>query len=225
MNKFLKFGLLIIVVALVIACGGSSAAPTAAPGQPTTPPEPKDDFGKDLAMLVSHGVISSSEGKVRKLSSLNETTNLLDNYDWYNIDSSPTNFVIRTVLNYETADANGDLYNSGCGFVFRYTDENNHYAVFHALDGSAQMWSFQNNEYTEESEGSFEKPAVPKGSAVLLLVANGDAFNFYVNGEQVIQKVDSKFADGTMAYSLMTGTDKDFGQRCNFTNTQLLELP
>lgn len=69
---------------------------------------------------------------------------------------------------------------------------------------------------------------IPEGSAELILLVNGDKIYFFVNGEEVYNSSDALLTgaldSGDLTFILMSGTNKDFGTRCQMKNTDLWDL-
>ena len=182
-------------------------------------------FHEDIEMLYNEKVISTTEGEYYTLPDFNEEWAQLGWYQWYGTGYSPANFVLRADMAYETASTITDWPAAGCGFVFRLQDSDNNYAIFYTLDGYVYMWSYEEGRYWEKGRGYYGRPTIPAGNAEIMLVTEGDMTYFYVDGKQIFKKKDSVFLDGELFYSVQSGTNKDFGQRCNFTNVELWQLP
>ncbi len=182
-------------------------------------------FYADIERLYNEKVINTTEGEYYTLPDFNEEWAQLGWYQWYETGYSPANFVLKADMEYETASTITDWPAAGCGFVFRLQDSDNNYAIFYTLDGYVYMWAYQDGKYVEKGRGYYGKPTIPAGNAEIMLVTEGDMTYFYVNGTQVFKKKDSAFLNGELFYSVQSGTNKDFGQMCNFTNVELWQLP
>lgn len=182
-------------------------------------------FYADIERLYNDKVISTTEGEYYTLPDFYEEWAQLGWYQWYETGHSPANFVLKADMEYETASTITDWPAAGCGFVFRLQDSDNNYAIFYTLDGYVYMWAYEDGKYVEKGRGYYGKPTIPAGSAEIMLVTEGDMTYFYVNGTQVFKKKDSAFLNGGLYYSVQSGTNKDFGQRCSFTNVELWQLP
>lgn len=182
-------------------------------------------FYADIEKLYNENVISTTEGEYYILPDFNEEWAQLGWYQWYETGHSPANFVLKADMDYETASTITDWPAAGCGFVFRLQDSDNNYAIFYTLDGYVYMWAYEDGSYVEKGRGYYGKPTIPAGSAEVMLVTEGDMTYFYVNGTQVFKKKDSAFLNGGLYYSVRSGTNKDFGQMCSFTNVELWQLP
>lgn len=182
-------------------------------------------FYADIERLYNDKVISTTEGEYYTLPDFYEEWAQLGWYQWYETGHSPANFVLKADMEYETASTITDWPAAGCGFVFRLQDSDNNYAIFYTLDGYVYMWAYEDGKYVEKGRGYYGKPTIPAGSAEIMLVTEGDMTYYYVNGTQVFKKKDSAFLNGGLYYSVQSGTNKDFGQMCSFTNVELWQLP
>lgn len=66
-----------------------------------------------------------------------------------------------------------------------------------------------------------EKPA---DNANIMLVVEGNNLHFFVDGYLMLSRQDMSFAEGDLALTLLSGTNKDFGTRCEMTNIELWRL-
>ena len=62
---------------------------------------------------------------------------------------------------------------------------------------------------------------MPKGQAQILLAVEGDKIVFFVNNEHVLTRIDGRLDSGGLSYTLLSGTNKGFGTRCDMTNVGL----
>jgi hypothetical protein len=175
--------------------------------------------------LKDAGYIRTAEGSYYSLKDFDEKWAQLDWYQWWNTDHSPSNFIIQADTEWETASATANLYNSGCGFVFREIDENNHYLAYLGLDGVAYFDQTINNVFDGVEHARFGHVDLPKGSATLLLVVDGQKVTFFINGKEILTRNVKSLTSGNLALTLMSGTNKDFGTHCTMTNVMLWELP
>jgi hypothetical protein len=62
---------------------------------------------------------------------------------------------------------------------------------------------------------------VPEGSAQIMLVVIEKKVYFYVNGEKIASANDAALKPGKLSLTLLSGTNKDFGTRCQMTDLDL----
>jgi hypothetical protein len=63
--------------------------------------------------------------------------------------------------------------------------------------------------------------SIPDGSAEITLVVEDGWITFLVNGRTALRAKDTFLSGGALAFSLISGTNKDFGTRCEMKDTEL----
>lgn len=179
---------------------------------------------QEVNTLYSNRIISSAEGDYYQLADFDESWAQINWYQWWETGFEPSNFVIRTNMSWNSASNTANWFSSGCGMVFRELDEDNHYFVFLALDGYVYLNGYKNGKYASFGKGWAGKPDLPKGKAEFLLAVDKDWITVYVNGKQTLRKQEKSFSDGKLALTLSSGTNKDYGTRCQMTDIELWEL-
>ena len=177
-----------------------------------------------IQKLVDDGYLDRSEGKYFAPRDFYESWAQLNWYTYQDTGYAPANFVVRADAQWQSASDKADWWNSGCGFVFREQDVDNHYLAYLGLDGWVYFSAFRNGNFVDLGGARYGKVGVPSGGALLTLMVDGDKFTFFVNGERVYSKVDQAFASGRLAMTLLSGTNKDYGTRCLMKNVELWEL-
>jgi hypothetical protein len=178
-----------------------------------------------VLQLNNDGVLNTTEGNYVRLDSFDQSWAQLGWYQWWGTGYEPTNFVIRTGATWETAYERADLNYSGCGFVFHEVDSNNHILVYLGMDGYAYMSHFAKGKYSQTGHVYYGKLAIPSDSGELVLAVNENWITFYVNGKQLIHKQDLALTGGKLALTILSGTNKDYGTRCQMNDIDLWELP
>jgi hypothetical protein len=146
-------------------------------------------------------------------------------YQWWPTGYRPENFILSVDASWESASRTANWSDSGCGFVFSASDENNHFAVFLAMDGYVRTHKFVNNEFYGQQGGYVGHFDVPADSAHIILSVNQQKMTVVVDDKKIVQYVDDYITAGDLALSLFSGTNKDFGTRCTMTNIELFILP
>jgi hypothetical protein len=171
--------------------------------------------------LADDGVLTGTAGAYYSLPDFDQSEAQLDYYFPYPTGRSAADFVVRADAAWESASTTANWWNSGCGFIFRINGRGDHYAVYLGLDGQAYLFKSINNIFTNMGSSYYGKVDVPAGEAALMLAAQGATITFFVNGEQVHQRTDASLRSGLLAYTLVSGTNKDFGTRCQMTDVEL----
>lgn len=174
--------------------------------------------------LRAEGLLASSEGSYTQLEPFDESWAQLNWYQYYYLDLSPTDFVLRADATWDSASDRADWWNSGCGIVFRETNVDNHYLAYLGLDGYAYLTRFRKGVWAQLGRSYYGRVDIPSGSASFMLVVEGNQFTFYVNETRVLQRQDSAHPEGSLAYTLVSGTNKGFGTRCQLNDVQLWTL-
>ncbi|MCJ7623614.1 MAG: hypothetical protein MUO76_08930 [Anaerolineaceae bacterium] len=170
-------------------------------------------------------IISSTDGIYYQIDDYDASWAQISWYQWEPTGFSPSNFVLRAEIAYDSASNSANLAESGCGFVFRDTGNKNHYRFFYALDGYIYLTGLKNGTWLSLGRAYYGHPVIPSGDFSMILVAEGDTFTIFINGEKLHSRQDATHPDGYLHYTLASGTNKDYGTRCVMTEIELWELP
>lgn len=182
------------------------------------------DFANVLDGLAKEGFLERTAGTYGTIEDFNENWAQIGWYQWWNTGYQPTNFVVRAHTEWESASRTANWFDSGCGFVFRSEDEDNHYMIFLALDGNVYLKGYVDGVYKEFGKGYVGKIDNMKGEADVMLVAEGNRILYFVDGEKILDRQNDLIETGDLALTLVSGTNKDFGTRCSITNIELWDL-
>jgi hypothetical protein len=172
--------------------------------------------------LENSGYLTSSAGKLVELNSYENEWAQLNWYTWRRVYFDLSNFVLRTNAKWEYASDIANWWDSGCGFVFREKDVDNHYLVHLDMDGIARLTRVKHGYHNRIGVSGDRYPVVkPADSANLMLVAEGYDIRFFVNGLEMLYRQDMGHDSGDLGLTLLSGTNKDFGTRCSLTDVEL----
>jgi hypothetical protein len=176
--------------------------------------------------LVEDGHLSRSAGVYHRLPDFDESWAQINYYNIWWTGLSPSDFVIKADVAWDSASSKANWWNSGCGFVFRVNDEGDHYISFFAMDGNVRLFRSLGGKLASIGTSYYGKVDVPKGNAKIMLVVDGGSINFFVNDKRVQNRQDyyEDLSSGRLAYTLVSGTNTGFGTRCQMTNVELWEL-
>jgi hypothetical protein len=202
--------------------------PTATPNLAAT--QVYADFYSQVEDYQSKGYFPSTDGTYYKLEDYSQSWAQINWYQWLTIERYVTNFVLNAHFRWSTASSTPE--DSGCGFIFALQSNNDNYAVF--LDKSRIV--FLQDRIINGKRGGFEVGKT-KGTgrvdiesdpaeADFSLAVNDHTAYVYVNKEFIGQYTLSEDStmDGQLAYSMLSGTNKDYGTKCDMTNVQLWQL-
>jgi hypothetical protein len=141
-------------------------------------------------------------------------------YQWTYIKESPDNFVIETDVAWQSASSAAD--SSGCGFVFRVKDKDNYYVMYVSLKGYVIPYAVVGGSHRRLGAAYYGSPA-QNGAVHLTLIMEDSVFRVLINDKfiKAYTGLDGKLMTGKIGYTVFSGTNKDFGTRCHFTNTDL----
>lgn len=210
-----------------------SPTPTNTP-KPTSTPRPTftpdvaatqkvDDFQNMLADFVELGYIESAEGKIIELDDFREEWAQLGWYQWWTYDEVPSDFVFKAHFNWSTALETSDQ--SGCGFIFGIQENGDHYAVF--LDKSRILFLMARGSHVYsvgKTKGSgranFGNPAEADFAVAIkeqsaYVSVNGEVTEYTLSADQTSR--------GWYGTSILSGTNRDYGTRCEMTDVMFWE--
>ncbi|MCC7358866.1 MAG: hypothetical protein IT317_05285 [Anaerolineales bacterium] len=176
--------------------------------------------------IVAEGYLNSSAGRYDRLDDFSDAWAQINWYQWLWTGYAPTDFVVRADFAWASASDTANWFNSGCGFVFRETSRENldHYLVYLGLDGVVYFLKNRLGELTELASARAGRLDVPEGSAQFMLAVEADRFTAYVNDQRVLTAHDGSLKNGLLNYTLLSGTNRDYGTRCEMTNVELWTL-
>lgn len=179
-----------------------------------------------VEQIVAEGYLTRSAGTYARLDDYSDAWAQINWYQWLWTGYNPTDFVLRADFSWNSASETANWFNSGCGFVFRESSRENvdHYLVYLGLDSVVYFYKVRLGEHTELASASAGRLDVPEGSAQFMLAVEGDRFTAYVNDQRVITAHDGSLKDGLLNYTLLSGTNRDFGTLCRMSNVELWTL-
>ena len=174
--------------------------------------------------LNDDGAINNTEGQLYELDNFDESWAQINWYKWWNTGLTPQRFVVTAHVEWDTASKIANWFSSGCGFVFAAKDKDNHYLVTLGLDGYVNIVRQANNRWNRLARTYYDKLPVPAGEADVILAVEDDLITVYVNGEQAAHAHDKYPHSGPLALTLMSGTNKGYGMRCQMTDIHVWRL-
>jgi hypothetical protein len=146
---------------------------------------------------------------------------------WYRqfpVQDGVGDFVLSAHFKWDSAFKNSDI--SGCGFIFGVQQNNDHYAVF--LDRQKVFFLITDNAV------GFSRPVSPtRGTGIVkfdypaeadFTVIVKDAYAYVLVDREVVAEytlAQSRSSKGGIGLTVLSGTNKDYGTRCEMTNLHL----
>lgn len=181
--------------------------------------------------LTNDGTITYTKGDLYYMDDLEESWAQLNWYRWWSFGFDYSDFVIASHIEWKTPE-NWKYVSGGCGFVVRIKDNDNHLVVFLTPKGDAELGAMTPRGFNYQGV-HWKNPDLPNyllinpassGEADLIVVAEKEFVTAYVNGEKIYQWYVALTSPGDMGYTIVSGTNKDFGTNCKFTDTRVWEL-
>ena len=195
----------------------STPRPTSTPNMAAT--QHIEDLQAEAQTYVDKGFLTSADGRFREYDDFEVEWAQLNWYQWEPLSDTVSDFYLKGHFKWESAYRNADV--SGCGFVFGLQQSSDHYAVF--LDRSQILFLISNGSGTRElgktrgtGKVKFEMPA----EADFTLIVN-DSYAYVLVNEEVISEYtlsQTQPLRGRLGLTVLSGTNKDYGTRCEMTN-------
>ncbi len=206
----------------------STPRPTATPNLAAT--KESEETMSRIQSYVDQGYLTSTDGRVAKLDDYKREYAQIDylDFDLAGWDSPVQDFAAWANVKWENAAPVGAPQYSGCGFSFRI-DPNNYDGYTAMLTNDRVLLT-----YCDSSINRCGEVGKTRGSGRLKLGNPAEAFmELVVNGTQAYVKVDGQFIGeytlfkdklvnpGYLLYSIISGTNHDYGVRCEITDSKL----
>lgn len=184
-----------------------------------------EDLNAEVQDYFDKGYLPTTDGRFREMDDFHEEWAQLGWYSWWLFNDTASDFYMKAHLKWSSAYRSADL--SGCGFVFAVQNNDDHYAVF--LDKSKVY--FVETAYYYKPIGAtrgtglvnFDNPADHPVEADFTLIVN-DAYAYVLVDEELMGEytlAKSKNLHGKLGLALLSGTNKDYGTRCEMTNLHI----
>ena len=229
--------LVLLIVSLACATALPGATDTPLP-KPTNTPRPTatskpsptpdiaatqraDEFTSLLDKFAEKGYVESTEGDVVEFEPFEERWAQIGWYQWWPFEETDSDFLFKAHFKWSTASATPDV--SGCGIVFGLQENDDHYSVF--LDFSRILFLMKRGRYSYEvgktrgtGRVNFENPAEAD-----FVIAVKDRTAYVSVNDEITEYTLSKdqSSEGSFAYTIFSGTNRDYGTRCEISDPLL----
>lgn len=200
-----------------------TSTPTRTPRPSATPnleaTQRMNDWQAEAQTYFDKGYLDTVEGTFEGIDDFSDSWANLSYYDMLPTGIEATDFFISGHFKWSSAYQNADI--SGCGYVFSLQDNGDHYVMF--LDRSKVLFAI-----TSDNHGRIAGPTRGTGRVKFGNPAEAD-FTVIVKGAYAYALVDgevvgeytlaqSRSLTGQVALSVLSGTNKGYGTRCEMTN-------
>ena len=176
----------------------------------------KTEFLEILTQLENSGIIPSAEqGQTISYGSFTDNYANMGAAKYYTIDEAD-HYVLSSKITWTTASPvpNGPV--SGCGLVFgAIPNTNNHLIASIRMDGFLYIVGRNTENSLSYGRHYFQRPAI-QGEALMTMVVNGSSVSIFIDGNQIFSRNDTVLPGNGFGFSILSGTNKDFGTQCTF---------
>lgn len=238
MNKRLitVLSLLILTLCAVTAVQAqiTFTKPSASEPTPTAPIVPpsgglrtSQEFFDAVDYLYDQGAISTNDGNFYMIEDFSDEWAQLQWYQWIpRTEINVKKFVVRAKIKYESASQTPNWADSGCGFMFRVKDTGTHLVANYTLDGNVSMHGRKDNYYLSYGLKKVYSPAT-SGEIEFVLYADGKNAGIMIDDQLIINRADVLLEEIVAPLFSVTfsGTNRDYGIRCEYSDIELMTIP
>lgn len=207
----------------------TNTLPPSVTPQPTPTPnlaatERAEELNAEVQTYYDNGYLTTMDGTIKELEDFSYDWAQLGWYNWLPLQEEASDFFLSAHFKWDSAFQNSDV--SGCGFIFSLQENDDHYAVF--LDRTKVFFLI-----TDRGLG-YSRPVTPtRGTGLVdfdypaeadftLIVRDYYAY-VLVDGEVVGEYTlaQSRPMHGNLGLTVLSGTNRDYGTRCEMTNLHL----
>ena len=182
-------------------------------------------FDAETKSYFDADYLSTDNGRISRIDDFAYDWAQLGWYNWLPLGKKVGDFYMSAHFKMPSAYLHADT--SGCGFMFAIQDNGDHYAVF--LDWTRVLFlnADQATSYSRPvgltrgtGKVKFENPAIQPAEADFTLIVSGLHSYVLVDNQLVGEYTlaQSKTLKGDLGLTILSGTNKDYGTRCEMTN-------
>jgi hypothetical protein len=175
--------------------------------------------------LFNEGISTTTEGKYFRVPDFNQSVAQLGQGFYWDSGFSANNFLLSASVALSSGSDKANWQDSSCGFIFGEENNRNYDLADVAMDGNIYMWNCRGGSCKAMAVKKYGPPMIPNGKADVTLMVFEKHIHFYVDGQEIVSATDLRYVEGNIAYLMRSGTNKDFGTRCQMTNIGLWMYP
>jgi len=182
------------------------------------------ELNAEVQEYFDRGYVITTEGRFTELDNYSDEYAYLGAYKPPLVIDSAGDFFLSAHFRWSSALENSDA--AGCGFIFGLQPNFDHYAVF--LDRTKVEFRIRNLELGYSTRVKPTRAtgrvnfAYPAEADFTLILKGANAF-VLVNGEVIGEYtlLQGRSVRGDLGLTVLSGTNKDYGTRCEMTNLHL----
>ena len=184
----------------------------------------REDMNEEVQTYFDKGYLTTTKGNFDEFDDFEEEWDITEGYGLWSIGEWAEDFFMSAHFSWSTDGPAKDI--SGCGFAFAIRDNQDHFAVF--LDKSGILFleavqSLGKSYEVERVSGTGEVELDDPLEADFTLIVRKKSAIVLVDGRKVgvYELPMIKLIEGDLAVSIISGTDKGYGTRCEISNFHL----
>jgi len=175
------------------------------------------DFENLLDKLYRDGAISTTNGETTAYNDYEDSWAQIGWYQWVTFQEADR-FVFSATVEWASASQTPNNFESGCGVNFNMGYGNSdHLLASIRMDGLVYFTGFKNGRSLSYGTYKYGPPSI-KGSTDFTLVVDRDKATVYIDGQRLVRKADLPIMGDLVGLTTLSGTNKDFGTRCTWTD-------
>ena len=214
----------------------STSRPTKTPTPTITPnlaaTQQYLEFTSFIQKAYDAGQISTTEGRYKQVNDFSDELAMNYGYRWLPTGVKAKNFIVRAEFNWEVANLKNF---SGCGYIFRQISQDYYYLVAldasngtlltyasTGADGLGNLSLIHTSLLPVKKNQLPDMGSNPYQATFTLIVNEGNAYTYINNNFFTEYRLKSDTVDwsGDLASMVLTGSETDFGTRCEITNAE-----
>lgn len=175
------------------------------------------DFKKMISQFQDYSIVPSG-GEFHTLNDYTKAYANINKSTFKNVTDSAKNFAFSATMSWDSATETPNSAYAGCGIRFRSNSEGSALFAILRMDGHLTFESRKQSKVVDRKSYYFGHPNI-EATHNLTVVANGNNVKLYISGKQYadIREV-AVTGNGGLYLATVSGTNKDWGTRCKFTN-------
>lgn len=183
--------------------------------QEEVPGEAADAFQSLLEKLNKDGMIPDLEGQTSYYGGHTEEKAEMDSIEWHNFTKAER-FVFSANVTWASAAERPNVYFSGCSLAFNVDDKDEDCVnASLRMDGMLYFDAVRYGNYIDFGK-YYYAPGSINGAADFTVIVDQDRAAVYVNGQRIVRKAGLPVMGDNIGLSIYSGTNKDFGIRCDW---------
>lgn len=134
-------------------------------------------------------------------------------YQWATVGLNVKNFILSTHITMTTA--NSLSIRTGCGIAFR--DHDRFHDIVYVQQNGKASYIFSTFKESAQYFGEVSNPA----ELDYVLIVKGKSVVLFIDGKQALTFDRSVEVAGDVGFTIVSGSNEDFGSRCEFKDTVL----